>query len=65
MQVTKETWRIRKQRVPGSFFSSPTREPGNEANHCPSHHLRLRILIVRLMYDKERSHPLARLFAEM
>ena len=31
MQVTKGTWRMRKQCVPGSFSSSPTQEPGNEA----------------------------------
>ena len=31
MQVTKGTWRMRKQCVPGSLSSSPAREPGNEA----------------------------------
>ena len=31
MQVTKGTWRMREQCVPGSLSSSPTREPGNEA----------------------------------
>ena len=30
MQVTKGTWRMREQCVPGSL-SSPAREPGNEA----------------------------------
>ena len=32
MQVTKGTWRMRKQCVPGSLSSSPAQEPGNEAN---------------------------------
>ena len=32
MQVTKGTWRMREQCVPGSLSSSPTQEPGNEAN---------------------------------
>ena len=32
MQVTKGTWRIREQYVPGSLSSSPAREPGNEAS---------------------------------
>ena len=32
MQVTKETWRMREQCVPGSLSSSPAQEPGNEAN---------------------------------
>ena len=31
MQVTKGTWRMREQCVPGSLSSSPAREPGNEA----------------------------------
>ena len=31
MQVTKGTWGMRKQCVPGSLPSSPAREPGNEA----------------------------------
>ena len=31
MQVTKGTRRMRKQCVPGSFFSAHTQEPGNEA----------------------------------
>ena len=31
MQVTKGTWRMREQCVPGSFSSSPAQEPGNEA----------------------------------
>ena len=30
MQVTKGTWRMREQCVPGSLSSSPAREPGNE-----------------------------------
>ena len=35
MQVTKGTWRMREQCVPGSLSSSPAREPGNEAStHC-------------------------------
>ena len=32
MQVTKGTWRMHEQCVPGSLSSSPAREPGNEAN---------------------------------
>ena len=32
MQVTKGTWRMREQCVPGSLSSSPAQEPGNEAN---------------------------------
>ena len=32
MQVTKGTWRMREQCVPGSLSSSHAREPGNEAN---------------------------------
>ena len=35
MEVTKETWRMREQCVPGSLSSSPAQEPGNEA--IPSH----------------------------
>ena len=31
MHVTKGTWRMREQCVPGSLSSSPAREPGNEA----------------------------------
>jgi len=31
MQVTKGTWHMRKQCVPGSLSSFPAREPGNEA----------------------------------
>ena len=31
MQVTKGTWRMCKQCVPGSLSSSPQQEPGNEA----------------------------------
>ena len=31
MQVTKGTWRMREQCVPGSFFSAHAQEPGNEA----------------------------------
>ena len=34
MQVTKGTWRMREQCVPGSFSSSHAREPGNEASKC-------------------------------
>ena len=33
MQVTKGTWRMREQCVPGSLSSSPTQEPGNEAKY--------------------------------
>ena len=32
MQVTKGTWRMHEQCVPGSLSSSPAQEPGNEAN---------------------------------
>ena len=32
MQVTKGTWYMRKQCVPGSLFSSVAQEPGNEAS---------------------------------
>ena len=32
MQVTKGTWRMREQCVPGSLSSSPAQEPGNEAS---------------------------------
>ena len=37
MQVTdtKGTWRIREQCVPGSLFSCPAREPGDEASPRP------------------------------
>ena len=31
MQVTKGTWRMREQCVPGSLSSSPAQEPGKEA----------------------------------
>ena len=31
MQVTKGTWRMREQCVPGSLSTSPAQEPGNEA----------------------------------
>ena len=31
MQVTKGTWRMCEQCVPGSLSSSPAREPGNKA----------------------------------
>ena len=33
MQVTKGTWHMREQCVPGSLSSSPAREPGNEAKY--------------------------------
>ena len=33
MQVTKGTWRMREQCVPGSLSSSPAQEPGNEASN--------------------------------
>ena len=32
MQVTKGTWRMREQCVPGSLSFSPAREPENEAS---------------------------------
>ena len=32
MQVTKGTWHMCEQCVPGSLSSSPTQEPGNEAS---------------------------------
>ena len=35
MQVTKGTWRMCEQCVPGSLSSSPAREPGNEASQAP------------------------------
>ena len=31
MQVTKGTWRMREQCVPGSLSTSPAQEPRNEA----------------------------------
>ena len=39
MQVTKRTWRMREQCVPGSLSSSPAQEPGNEAKHCSAEFL--------------------------
>ena len=33
MQVTKGTWRMREQCVPGSLSSSHAQEPGNEATY--------------------------------
>ena len=36
MQVTKGTWRMREQCVPGSLSSSPAQEPGNEARWSPA-----------------------------
>ena len=36
MQVTKGTWRMREQCVPGSLSSSPAQEPGNEATLGPN-----------------------------
>ena len=39
MQVTKETWRMREQCVPGSLSSSPAQEPGNEASLVATHEL--------------------------
>ena len=45
MQVTKGTWRMREQCVPGSLSSAYAQEPGNEANqnallthHYPPHY---------------------------
>ena len=35
MQVTKGTWRMREQCVPGSLSSFPTQEPGNKAIQRP------------------------------
>ena len=37
MQVTKETWRMHEQCVPGSFSSFPAQEPGNEARYAQFH----------------------------
>ena len=36
MQVTKGTWRMHEQCVPGSLSSSPAQQPGNEASHPPA-----------------------------
>ena len=33
MQVTKGTWHMHEQCVPGSLSSSPAQEPGNEASY--------------------------------
>ena len=47
MQVTKGTWRMREQCVPGSLSSSHAREPGNEARllpECSAGYLELRRL---------------------
>ena len=38
MQVTKGTWRMREQCVPGSLSSSHAREPENEANMYDMHY---------------------------
>ena len=35
MQVTKGTWHMREQYVPGSLSSSPAQEPGNEDKQYP------------------------------
>ena len=40
MQVTKGTWCMREQCVPGSLSSSPAREPGNEAKAACVIHVR-------------------------
>ena len=47
MQVTKGTWRMREQCVPGS---SPTQEPGNEANllHVYSYSATLKIIACKV-----------------
>ena len=37
MQVTKGTWRMREQCIPGSLSSSPAQEPGNEASSVHVH----------------------------
>ena len=36
MQVTKGTWRMREQCVPGSLSSSPSRDPGNDTSYGPA-----------------------------
>ena len=41
MQVTKGTWRMREQCVPGSLSSSPAQEPGNEARAAVGPYLQL------------------------
>ena len=37
MQVTKGTWHMHEQCVPGSLSSSPAQEPGNEARSTVDH----------------------------
>ena len=41
MQVTKGTWRMREQCVPGSLSSSHAQEPGNEARSGIDYKFRL------------------------
>ena len=55
MQVTKGTWRMREQCVPGSLSSSPAREPGNEANADIDHMYRLRKGIMFFTVDGGKS----------
>ena len=43
MQVTKGTWCMCEQCVPGSLSSSPTQEPGNKA--------RVRCVVYRAFHD--------------
>ena len=50
MQVTKGTWHMREQCVPGSLSSSHAREPGNEASAS----------IVMVLGESEKAGCLAR-----
>ena len=52
MLVTKGTWRMREQCVPGSLSSSPAREPGNEAMFHQS-----QISLPHNIIEKEQSQP--------
>ena len=45
MQVTKGTWHMCEQCVPGSLSSSPAREPGNEASFHVDWSLKLFLLL--------------------
>ena len=38
MQISKGTWCMREQCVPGSLSSSPAQEPGNKATTTPDSH---------------------------
>ena len=57
MQVTKGTWRMREQCLPGSLSSSPAQEPGNEAilhhvTHQPNISLSFKVsLYLRLQVE--------------